>query len=281
MEREVLNTTRNPDSGTAGAGEKESAITVERDGHVAIVTLNRPQAVNAINTEVRAMFPVVLRELDADPHVRVMILTGAGDRGFCAGADIKDFAAAETSLEARRRLIHSDFSGALERFSKPTIAAMHGFCLGGGLELAMACDIRMACKGAQMALPEVNLGLIAGGGGTQRLPRLVGTGRALDMLLTGDRIETAEAHQIGLISRVIETRAELLPEALKLAHRIAGKPPAAAAAAKEAVRVGGSMDLTAGLRLEKDLFALLLATEDKLEAAAAFKEKRPPQFTGK
>ena len=260
---------------------EEQAVQVERDGHVAVITLNRPDAINAINDVMRRQFPAALQALEAEEGIRVVVLTGAGDRGFCAGADIKGFGAPETSLQARRRLLQSGFSDALEKFSKPSIAAIHGFCLGGGLELAMACDIRIACPGAQLGLPEINLGLIAGGGGTQRLPRLIGLGRALDMLLTGERIETAEAHRIGLVSRVAASKEELLPEARALAERIAAKPPAAAAAAKEAARVGSSLDLAAGLRLEKDLFALLLGTDDKLEAASAFKEKRTPRFTGR
>jgi enoyl-CoA hydratase/carnithine racemase len=169
----------------------------------------------------------------------------------------------------------------LERFSKPVIAAIHGFCLGGGLELALACDIRIAAAGSVFGLPEVNLGLIPGGGGTQRLPRIVGLGRAPDLLLTADRIDAQEALRIGLVSRLVPEGADLLAQARQVAQRIAAKPPAAAAAVKEAARVGSTLDLAAGMRLEKDLFALLLATEDKLEAAAAFREKRAPLFTGR
>jgi enoyl-CoA hydratase/carnithine racemase len=261
--------------------QEEEAVRVERDGHVAVVTLNRPDAINAISQAMRRQLPAALQALEADDDVRAVVLTGSGPRGFCAGADIKEFAAAETSLQARRRLLQGGIQDAIERFSKPVVAAIHGFCLGGGLEIALACDIRIAAAGAQFGLPETGLGLIPGGGGTQRLPRIVGLGRALDLLLTGDRIDAAEAHRIGLVTRVVPEVADLLEEAMQVARRIAAKPPAASAAAKEAARVGSTLDLQAGLRLEKDLFALLLATEDKLEAAAAFREKRAPRFTGR
>lgn len=260
---------------------EEIVVRVERDGHVAVVTLSRPDAINAINNAMRRQFPAALQALEADEQVRCVLLAGDGPRGFCAGADIKEFAASETSLQARRRLLQGSFSDALERFSKPVVAALHGFCLGGGLELALACDIRIAAADTTFGLPEVNLGLIPGGGGTQRLPRIVGLGRALDLLLTADRIDSQEALRIGLVSRVVAAGADLRSEAMQVAQRIAAKPPAATAAAKEAARVGSTLDLPAGMRLEKDLFALLLATEDKLEAAAAFREKRAPRFAGR
>lgn len=259
---------------------EERAVCVEREGHVAVVTLNRPQAMNSINAAMRAQLPQVMQMLEADEEVRVVVLAGAGDRGFCAGADIKEFGTPETSLQARKRLQQSGFSTTLDRFSKPTIAAVHGYCLGGGFELAMACDIRMGSADLQMGLPEVDLGLIPGAGGTQRLPRLIGLGRALDLLLTGDRVNALEAHRLGLVSRLAGSKGELLEEARRVARRIALKPPAATAAVKEAARVGSSLDLAAGMRVERDLFSLLLATEDKLEAAAAFREKREPRFCG-
>lgn len=259
----------------------EDPVIVEREGHVAIVVLNRPQALNAINAAMKEAFPLVLQALDDDSDVRVAVIMGAGPRGFCAGADIKDFAEPETSLRARKRLLQAGFATALDRFSKPSIAALHGFCLGGGLEMAMACDLRIAARDTQLALPEINLGLIPGAGGTQRLPRLVGLGRALEIMLLGNRIGAEEALRMGLVNRLVPDGGDLRTEAVALAQRIAEKPPAAAAAVKEAVRLGSTLDLPVGLRLEKDLFALLLATEDKLEAAAAFKEKRAPRFTGR
>lgn len=160
------------------------------------------------------------------------------------------------------------------------IAALHGYCLGGGLELALACDIRIAAPGAQFGLPETGLGLIPGGGGTQRLPRVIGLGRAMDLLLSGDRIDAQEALRIGLVSRLVADRDALLGEARALAGRIAARPPTATAYAKEAARNGIEMDLQAGLTLEKTLFSLLMSTSDRAEAALAFKEKRAPRFTG-
>ena len=260
---------------------QDDVVIVEHDGHVATVVLNRPQALNAINSRMKALFPRVLQELDDDPSVRAIVITGAGTRGFCAGADIKDFADPESSLQARKRLLQAGFAGALDRFSKPSIAAVHGHCLGGGLEMAMACDLRVAAHNTQLALPEINLGLIPGAGGTQRLPRLVGLGRALELLLTGDRIGAEDALRMGLVNKVVGPERDVRAEAVAMAQRIAQKPPAAAAAVKEAARVGSTLDLATGLRLEKDLFAMLLATEDKLEAAMAFKEKRTPRFTGR
>jgi enoyl-CoA hydratase/carnithine racemase len=169
----------------------------------------------------------------------------------------------------------------LDRVRKPVIAAIHGYCLGGGLEISMACDIRVAAPNAVFGLPETGLGLIPGGGGTQRLPRIVGLGRALDLLLTGDRIDAAEALRIGLVSRLAVSNEGLIDEVQALAERIAAKPANATAYAKEAARDGLELDLRAGLKLEKDLFVLLMSTGDRKEAAAAFKEKRPPVFTGR
>ena len=160
-------------------------------------------------------------------------------------------------------------------------AAIHGYCLGGGLEISLACDMRVASPNAVFGLPETGLGLIPGGGGTQRLPRIIGLGRALDLLLTGDRIDAVEAHRIGLVSRLSASNDSLLDEVQILAERIASKPAAASAYVKEAARDGLELDLRAGLKLEKDLFVLLMSTEDRREAAAAFKEKRQPAFTGR
>lgn len=164
--------------------------------------------------------------------------------------------------------------------SKPLIAAIHGYCLGGGLELALACDLRMAAPGAVFGLPETGLGLIPGGGGTQRLPRVIGLGRALDMILTGDRVNSDEALRMGLVTRMTSGADTLVAEALAVAARIAVRPPTASAYAKEAAKAGLEMDLQAGLNLEKTLFSLLMSTADRAEAAAAFRDKREPRFTG-
>lgn len=256
------------------------AVTLERRGAVGIVTLNRPDRINAIDDEVRRLLPESLRALEDDPAICVIVLHGGEARGFCVGADISEKRAVETAVATRRRVSKDAWIDAFDKISKPIIAAVHGFCLGGGLEIALACDIRMASPDAQFGLPETGLGLIPGAGGTQRLPRLVGLGRALDLLLTGDRIDTAEAYRIGLVTRVTADRANLLDEAIALAERIAARAPTATRFVKEAATASTEIGLQAGLALERSLFALLASTADKAEAARAFKEKRPPQFTG-
>ncbi len=257
------------------------AIKYERRENVAWVTLNRPDQINAINDGVRTGILQSMERADADNEVRAIVLMGAGPRGFCAGADIKEVRGPETPTEARRRMQRTSYLDALERVTKPTIAAIHGVCMGGGFEIALACDIRIASADAIFALPETGLGLIPGGGGTQRLPRIVGLGRALDLMLTGDRIDAPEALRIGAISRLVADNAQLAAEAEKVARRIGAKPPVATAYAKEAARSGIELDLKAGLQLERTLFTMLLTTEDRREAAAAFKEKRKPVFTGR
>lgn len=247
---------------------------------VARVTLNRPEVGNAFNDAIRQQLPDLLERLDRDDACCAILLAGAGERGFCVGADIKEGRTVGSSVQERRRLFGNAWIDRIGRVSKPVIAAIHGYCLGGGLELAMACDIRIAAPGSVFGLPETGLGLIPGGGGTQRLPRLVGLGRALDLMLTGERIDAEQALAMGLISRLSRDRAALAAEALALAARVAAKPPTASAYAKEAARSGMEMDLQAGLTLEKTLFSLLMATADRAEAALAFKEKRAPNFSG-
>ena len=261
-------------------GVIERAVQIERVNRVGWVVLNRPGQINAINPALRTEATQALELLDRDPDVGVIVIRGAGERGFCAGADIKSQSDA-TSLPALRDGMTPGWIEVLDRVRKPVIAAIHGFCLGGGIEIAMACDIRIAAPSAVFGLPETGLGLIPGGGGTQRLPRIVGLGRALDLLLTGDRIDAKEAHRIGLVSRLSASPESLFDEVQTIAERIAAKPATASAYVKEAARDGLELDLRAGLKLEKDLFVLLMSTEDRKEAAAAFKEKRPPAFTGR
>lgn len=258
----------------------EHAVQIERVGRVGWIILDRPGQINAINAVMRHEAVQALALLDKDPNIGAIVIRGAGERGFCAGADIKSQSDA-TSLTALRDGMTPGWIEALDTVRKPVIAAIHGYCLGGGLEIAMACDIRIAAPDALFGLPETGLGLIPGGGGTQRLPRIVGLGRALDLLLTGDRIDAAEAHRIGLVSRITASNDSLIDEVQIIADRIAAKPAAASAYAKEAARDGLDLDLRAGLKLEKDLFVLLMSTGDRKEAAAAFKEKRPPVFTGR
>jgi enoyl-CoA hydratase/carnithine racemase len=256
----------------------DGSVELERRSGVAWITLNRPAAVNAINDAMRRHLPAVLQELEADTNTRVIVLQGAGGRGFCAGADLKEKPANDNPLAAAVLQTRSSWIEAFDRVSKPLIAAIHGFCLGGGLEIALACDLRMASSDAVFGLPETGLGLIPGGGGTQRLPRIVGLGRALDLLMTGDRVDAAEAYRIGLITRLAADQAALATEVAALAERIAARPPVATAFVKEAATVGLRLDLPAGLRLERALFTMLLSSDERREARAAFQEKRPPNF---
>ena len=261
--------------------DNETTVSVERDGGIAWVTLDRPKQINAISLRMRDELPATLEALESDDDVRAIILRGAGDRGFCAGADISEFSKVGPLIEERRVKRRSTWTGAFDRVSKPLIAAIHGYCLGGGLEMALACDIRLAAPDALFGLPEVNLGVIPGYGGTQRLSRLIGLGPALDLVMSGRRIDAPEALRLGLITRLAESREALTDAARDLALDLAKKPPAALACAKEAVRAGWDMDIARGLSFERDLFVFLSATEDRLEAAAAFREKRAPSFTGR
>ncbi len=264
----------------AEAAAAGAAVEVERRGSVGWIVLNRPGQINAINDEIRRGVPAALAELDADPSVRVIVIRGAGERGFCAGADIKERRAAESSVQVRRRMQKSRWIEALDRTEKPVIAAIHGYCMGGGMELALACDVRFAAPDAVFALPETGLGLIPGGGGTQRLGSVVGPGRALDLLLTGDRMDAQRALTIGLVTRVAGSPESLNDEVTALAERIAVKPPTATMFVKQAARAATQLDLKSGLDLELDLFAMLVPMHDVKEAALAFREKRAPCFTG-
>jgi enoyl-CoA hydratase len=247
---------------------------------VATITLARPEVHNAMNDPMRRELTRCFGDLVADDEVRAIVVTGAGERAFSAGADIREFVEPLVAVrfrEVRRRL---DFRQVMDRCPQPIIAAIRGYAFGGGLELALACDIRIASRDARLGLTEVNLGIIPGGGGTQRLPRLVGRGKALEMILTGARIEAEEALRIGLVERVVEP-GEVLAVATELARSIAARAPVALRYAKEAVVKGLELPLADGLRLENDLSTLLRTTEDRVEGARAFLEKRPPRWTGR
>ena len=250
------------------------------DDHVATVTLNRPDVHNAQNDTLRRELYDIFAALGTDDDVKVVIVTGAGERAFSAGADIREFVAPASPTELRERRKRLDYRAMMERCPQPIIAAINGFALGGGLELALACDIRIAAETAQLGLTEVNLAIIPGGGGTQRLPRLIGRGKALEMILTGARIPAAEALRIGLVERVVPA-GDALEAAIELARTIADKAPIALRYAKEAVVKGLGMSLEDGLRLEGDLSTLLRTTEDRVEGAKAFLEKRKPRWTGR
>jgi enoyl-CoA hydratase len=248
--------------------------------HVATITLNRPDVHNAQNDTLRRELYQVFSALTTDDDVAVIVITGAGERAFSAGADIREFVepASPTQLRERRKRI--EYRSMMDRCAQPIIAAINGFALGGGLELALACDIRIAAENATLGLTEINLAIIPGGGGTQRLPRLIGRGKALEMILTGARIPAAEALRLGIVERVVPA-GEALKTAAELARTIAAKAPIALRYAKEAVVKGLGMSLEDGLRLEGDLSTLLRTTEDRVEGAKAFLEKRKPRWTGK
>jgi enoyl-CoA hydratase len=255
----------------------------EKKARIGYVTLNRPRVLNAQSPEMFEELAEVFAGMKHDPDVGVVILSGAGDRAFCAGADInflKQLAqttpvAAKTFVEKNRLAF-----GAIAHLGKPVIAAVNGFALGGGCELAMACHIRIASDNAHFGQPEINLGLFPGAGGTQRLPRLVGTGIAVEMMLTGEPISAQEAHRIGLVNKVVPA-AELMETAEKLAQQILSKAPLAVGMILEAVQHGMDMSLAHGLQLEENLFGVICSTEDMREGTAAFLEKRPANFTGK
>jgi enoyl-CoA hydratase len=250
-----------------------------QDGN-AWITVNRPEKLNALNRKTVEEIAAAAGQALADPEVRVLVLTGAGEKAFVAGADIKEMSsmsAAEGQDYARflQRSLER-----LERSPKPVLAAVNGFALGGGCELAMACHVRLASEKARFGQPEVNLGLIPGAGGTQRLQRLVGRGRALDLVLSGDMIGADEAHRIGLVNRVFA--ADGLREGVEAyAKTLQGKSPIALSRAIQAVVAGGEVSQDEAMRLEAALFGLCFATEDMREGTAAFLEKRKPGFTGR
>lgn len=254
-------------------------IAIERRGRVAILTINRPDKLNALNSAVHSEGVAALDELRADNEVRVLVLTGSGEKAFIAGADITEFEG--NTPVAQRDLFHErSLFNSVDQFPKPVIAMIDGFCLGGGNELAMACDIRIASDRSRFSQPEINLGIIPGGGGTQRLTNLVGEGRAMEMILTGDMIDAATAERFGLVNHVYPF-AELEAETMKLAEKIAEKAPIALQLCKEAVKFASRSNLDEGLRREVDLFALVFSTEDKKEGISAFLEKRKPDFKGR
>jgi enoyl-CoA hydratase/carnithine racemase len=255
------------------------AIRYELADGIATITLNRPAVHNAMNERMREELTACFGELARSEDARVVVVTGTGERAFSAGADIREFVAPQVPVRFRDGRRRVDFRAAMDRCPQPIIAAIRGFALGGGLELALACDIRIAGEDSQLGLTEVNLAIIPGGGGTQRLPRLVGRGKALEMILTGARIDAREALRIGLVERVVPAT-EVLSSAQALARTLSEKAPVALRYAKEAVVKGLGVPLEDGLRLENDLATLLRTTDDRIEGAKAFLEKRKPRFSG-
>lgn len=249
--------------------------------NVATLTLNRPEAMNAIDPELRAALREAWNQVQRDDQIRAVILTGAGERAFCTGADLKKtMPPKESFAELTFGRSESDHLLVGMDVDKPVVCAINGMAMGGGLEIAMACDIRIACADAKFALPEVRIGSMPGAGGTQNLSRLVGLSSAMLLLLTGDRIDAVEALRIGLVSRVLPA-ADLMDGARELAARIAANAPLSVRAIKRVARDGLEMPLQAAIRAERLAFGLLRDTEDRIEGRKAFQEKRPPVYKGR
>lgn len=252
-------------------------LLIEESEGIAIVTINRPAAMNAMTESTLKELRDAVQELTENPEVRVVVITGAGEKAFIAGGDISVLRELSPDEARELALLAQGVCRAIEQSPKPFIAAVNGYALGGGCELAMCCDIRIASETARFGQPEVNIGILPGFGGSQRLPRLVGKGRALEMILTGEMVDANEAYRIGLVNRVVSS-GELIPAARLLARKMASKSLAAIKLCKEAVVNGMEMDLDRACRYEADLFALSFTTSDQKEGMGAFLEKRPAVF---
>jgi enoyl-CoA hydratase len=253
-------------------------IVQAKEGSIGVITLNRPEALNALNTKMVKELLNALDEFEKDEEVRCVVITGS-ERAFSAGADIGEMAGL-TAIDMARTGHFFPLWDRVGRYPKPVVAALSGFVLGGGLELAMSCDVLIASETAQLGQPEIDIGVMPGGGGTQRLTRAVGKYKAMEMILTGRRIGAEEAKTLGLVSRVVP-KEMYLTEAKRVANEIASKSPIAVKLAKMAVNKAFEMGLSDGLDFERELFYLLFASEDKAEGMRAFMEKRRPQFRGK
>jgi enoyl-CoA hydratase/carnithine racemase len=262
-----------------------AALTLEnvlcgKKGSIAYVTVNRPKVLNALNTPTWSDLRKAFEDARDDDAVRGVILTGAGDKAFIAGADISELAQVSAVEAEQSSRFGQEVLDLIENLGKPVIAAVNGFALGGGCETAMACTIRIAVESAKFGQPEVSLGLVPGGGGTQRLPRLVGKGRALQLILSGEMITAQEAYRIGLVNEIVPA-AELIQRAEAILTKIASNAPIAVKFALEAANKGMETSQSEGLLLEASYFGLCAGTEDKKEGTTAFLEKRTPQFRGR
>jgi enoyl-CoA hydratase/carnithine racemase len=256
-------------------------ILLEKKNSIAYVTVNRPKVLNALNMATMEELRAAFHGVKNDKSIRVVILTGSGEKAFIAGADISELA--KHDAVSGKEYTHRGQSvlNLIENLGKPVIACINGFALGGGCEIAMACTMRLASENAKLGQPEVKLGIIPGYGGTQRLPRLVGKGLAMQMVLAGEMITAQEAHRIGLVNEVVVAAPELIPRAESIAAKIIANAPLAVQYAMEAVNKGMEMTLAEGLYLEATLFGVCCATEDKKEGTTAFLEKRAAQFKGR
>jgi enoyl-CoA hydratase len=257
-----------------------STITVERQGRVAIVTVSRPEKLNALNNQALGEIDRAFAEIGTDDDLGGVLLTGAGEKAFIAGADISELAELDAVTAREHALRGQAVCRSIEELGKPVVAAINGFALGGGCEIAMACTLRVASEKARFGQPEVKLGVMPGFGGTQRLGRLIGRGKALEMLLTGEMIDAVEAHRLGLVNRVVPP-AQVVAEARALLDSILAQGPLAVRYILEAVHHGLEMPLDEALYLEANLFGVTFGTADMKEGTRAFLEKRPPRFQGK
>jgi len=258
----------------------DGPLTVRLEESTAILTLNRPEQRNALNRDVFLLLRELIGEAESDRAVRTLVLTGAGERAFCAGADIRAMQSIGVDAAREWSLLGHSVLQALEDLPKPVIAAINGVALGGGCELALACDFRFMAESAQIGQPEIKLGLMPGWGGTQRLPRIVGEALAKDLVLTGRLMAADEARRAGLINGIAETGASVLDLALVYARQFAALPPLAVAAAKRAIDRGADLPLSEANTLEAEQFGRLFGTRDGTEGIAAFLEKREARFTG-
>ncbi|MED1467686.1 enoyl-CoA hydratase/isomerase family protein [Bacillus salipaludis] len=253
-------------------------ILVKAEGNIGFIIINRPEQRNALNVETLQEIETALDELRSNEEIRVLIFTGAGEKSFAAGADISQLNK-RTMLEALQPNMTATYRK-IEDYEKPTIAAINGFALGGGLELALACDIRIASQNAKVGLPEVGLGIIPGAGGTQRLTRLIGKGKTMDLVLTGDIIAADEAERLGIVSKAVPAE-DLMDRVKEYARKISQKAPLALRLAKAVVNRGADVEMETALYLEKLAQTVLMGSEDKQEGTQAFLDKRQPQFQGK
>jgi len=255
-------------------------LLLERDGAVALITINRPHVLNALNTSTVDEIGCLILDLTKDDSVRAIVLTGAGDKAFVAGADINELAVQVPTTGRAHALAGQRVLDLIENMGKPVIAAINGYALGGGCELAMACTLRIAADTAKLGQPEITLGILPGYAGTQRLPRLVGKARAMELILTGAVISASEAERIGLVNRVVPA-STLMAEAKKLAGDLAKQAPLAVRYIIDAINHGLEMPFVEGCRFEASLFGLVASTDDMREGTRAFLEKRKPEFKGK
>lgn len=255
------------------------SILLNTEEHIALLTLNRPEVRNALDPQTWAEIRSAIRKCRFDQDVRVVIITGAGGKAFASGADIRSLRARET-LEVLKSEAQETLND-IENLDKPVIAAIDGLALGGGCELALACDIRIATIRSKLGQPEVNLGIIPSAGGTQRLPRVVGIGKAKELIFTGDIINAKEAKEIGLVNKVIDQWEDLLPSAKEMAQKIISKGPVAISLSKMAINMSANTDMNSGLLFEKLAQTIAFSTADRIEGTTAFLEKRKVDFKGK